>query len=201
MDDDDAVLTLPREHFPYDCLYTLVLAESITDGRATLAASVTCKFRTDGAASRLPEIARAFTNTFAGTPVSLTVLEPLSIITFSSAVCEAPCYGFFDIHAVLALASLVPASIYSSLSLSADNATVTPVACQTGDGITFMASELPPETIPGAQVIRVVVDIDNSSAPFNDKSGKISLSFNTSLCDTFGNHLPEQWGIDVYTTN
>jgi hypothetical protein len=64
-----------------------------------------------------------------------------------------------------------------------------------------MASELPPETIPGAQVIRVVVDIDNSSAPFNDKSGKISLSFNTSLRDTFGNHLPEQWGIDVYTTN
>ena len=205
--DDDAVLTLtPREHFPYDCLYTLVLAEGITDRQGNpLAASVTCKFRTDGAASRPPEIARAaFTNTFsAGTPVlPLTVLEPLSIITFSSAVCEAPCYGFFDIHAVLAPgASLVPASIYSSLSLSADNATVTPVACQTGESITFMASELPPETIPGAQVIRVVVDIDNSSAPFNDKSGKISLSFNTSLRDTFGNHLPEQWGIDVYTTN
>ena len=59
-----------------------------------------------------------------------------------------------------------------------------------------MASELPPETIPGAQVIRVVVDIDNSSALFNDKSGKISLSFNTSLRDTFGN-VAGAVGIDV----
>ena len=205
--DDDAVLTLtPREHFPYDCLYTLVLAEGITDRQGNhLVANVTCKFRANGAASRPPEIARAaFTNTFsAGTPVlPLSMLEPLSIITLSSAVCEAPCYGFFDIHAVLAPgASLVPASIFSSLSLSAENAAVTAVACQTGESITFMASELPPETIPGAQVIRVVVDIDNSSALYNDKCGKISLSFNTSLCDTFGNHLPEQWGIDVYTTN
>lgn len=205
-DDDTVLIITPREQFPYDSLYTLVLAAGITDRQGnSLAAGVTCKFRTNGTASRPPEIARvAFTNTFsAGTPVPpLTILEPLSIITLSSAVCESPCYGFFDIHVILAQnATLDPASIYSSLSLSADNAAVTAIACQTGDGITFMANELPPETLPGAQVIRVVVDIDNSSALYNDKCGKISLSFNTSLRDTFGNHLPDQWGIDVYTTN
>jgi len=202
----DELTLSPRNPFSFDVVYTLSLNSGITDLQGnSIAEPAVYKFRTNGVASRPPEIVHvSFTNNFSEEkPVlPLTTLEPLSVLTFHSAVCENACYGFFDLHVIPAYgASITLPSLYAALSLSAENAAITPVACQTGSGITFMAEELPPQSVPGAQVLRIIVDVDNSSTLYNDKSGKITLSLNQSFCDTRGNHLPGRWLMDIYTTN
>jgi hypothetical protein len=64
-----------------------------------------------------------------------------------------------------------------------------------------MVTEIPPEMVPGCEVIRVIVDIDNSMPDYQDTPGKITLSLDTTFHDTLDNHLPETWVMDIYTTN
>jgi hypothetical protein len=190
----------------YNTVYTLSVNEGLTDIQGNgLAANAVYKFRANGVSSRPPAIARVYyTNSFHDNyPIEPIIeVETLSFITFPNEVNTSPCYGFFDIHMALADgASVSPFELYSAFAISAQNASITPIAYQTGASITFMVTEIPPEMVPGCEVIRVIVDIDNSMPDYQDTPGKITLSLDTTFHDTLDNHLPETWVMDIYTTN
>lgn len=192
--------------FAYNTVYTLSINEGLTDIQGNgLAAKAVYKFRANGVSSRPPAIISvSFTNNFLDNyPIApLEEVEPLSYITFHENLDSNSCYGFFDIHMTLAAGAAVsPFDLYSAFTISALNASITPIAYQTGANITFMVTEIPPETVPDGEVIRVIVDMDNSLPDYQDRPGKITLSLDTTFHDTLGNHLPETWVMDVYTTN
>lgn len=192
--------------FAYNMFYTLSINSALADTQGnTLQQSSAYNIRTNGPGSRPPAVTRAqLTNTFASSvPVSpLETLEPLMNITFPDELCNNACYGFLDLYISIADgATISQFHFLSSFSASAENAIVTPIACQTGAGISYHAAEFPPDTTPGTEVIRIILEIDNSYIHHNDKPGRISFSIDNSFRDSLDNYLPETWAIDVYTTN
>lgn len=204
-DGDELTVSLSKP-FVYNLLYTLSINSALADIQGnTLRESSTYNIRTNGPGSRPPAVTRAeLTNTFSSSvPVQpLTLLEPLMNFDFHPDLCSSACYGFLDLYISIADgATISQFQFLSSFSASAENASVTPIACQTGAGISYHAAEFPPDTIPGTEVIRIILEIDNSQGVYNDKPGKISFSLDNSFKDSLDNYLPETWAIDVYTTN
>lgn len=192
--------------FVYNRLYTLSINANLSDIQGnTLLNNSIYNIRTNGSGSRPPAVVRAdLTNSFSelGAVQGLDTLEPLMNITFPDELCTESQHGFIDVYISVAEgAAISPFQFLSAFSVSAENASVTPVACQVGEDIAWYASEFPPEEIPDTEVIRIIVEIDNSESSYRDTPGRISISLDSSFKDTLDNALPETWALDVYTTN
>lgn len=192
--------------FTYGTTYTLSLSSTITDIQGNeLLEDVVHKFRANGSASQPPEVSAAYiTNEFSSqTPVTrLLLLEPLDLIPLPQDVCNDQCTGFLDIYIDVAEgASISPFTFIDAFSVSTENASITPVACQTGSDITYMTATFPPQIVEGTIPVRIIIQIDNSGGDYDDVPGKMTLSLDSSFCDSLENYLSETWTLDVYTTN
>jgi hypothetical protein len=193
----DYFILQQEERLAYDTLYTLTVRQGVTDqqGNKTLA-DLAYRFRTNGAASKPPTVAKLrFRLNPADPPGSAAYAEYAPQDAFLSLNLAAfpvgsTLPGYIDCYFTLAAgASINLMSLMEAFSISTTN------GCASF-AITGMQAagfgEPQPEPIAGAAPARILLDISNGTA-----SGIVTLKLSADLVDSASNPIAAAWQLPL----
>jgi hypothetical protein len=193
----DYFILQPEERLAYDTLYTFTVRQGVTDQQGNeTPEDLIYRFRTNGAASKPPAVARLrFRLNPADPPGSAAYAEYAPQDAFLSLNLAAfpvgsALPGYIDCYFTLAQgAGLNLMSLMEAFSISTTNGCASfAITGMQASGF----SEPQPEPVAGAVPARILLDISNGAA-----SGIVTLKLSADLLDSAGNPIAAAWQLPL----
>jgi hypothetical protein len=193
----DYFILQPQERLAYDTLYTLTVRQGVTDQQGNKTPEdLAYRFRTNGAASKPPAVARLrFRLNPADPPESAAYAEyapqdAFLSLNLASFPVGSTLPGYIDCYFTLAAgAGINLMSLMEAFSISTTNGCAS--FAITGMQASGFAQPQP-EPVAGAAPARIHLDISNGAA-----SGIVTLKLSADLVDSSGNPIAAAWQLPL----